>query len=353
MLDGTYGLIENQISHWVRQHVGLHDAENGKCKKLVLRHLTIDRRPQGDVHTFNITEDAGLLGTEAADKIINQVASHAQRDANDLSSGVQTYAIYAYYTKNANYCPRKIFRVAAEDEIERDVGPSEPPTEKGLTQMLMRHLEVGNKNSMVAMGYLFSTFQKELEGQRNQNAKFMSQQTEMAMLVQDVLNEGSKRRIDERKAEIVAQMTEGGFEHLKTILPIIANKLLGKGTIPENGMDSEFYALAALLETMDEKQQRFFAESLRPDQMQLLGVLLEKYEKRKKEIATVDSKKGGGLPADGVPRRLTRLFEKPSSLVKSGNALASDDEFTRRVEGRAKKIRETLGSIDPKKETTS
>src|SRR5215831_12274582 len=188
MLTDSRGLIATSIKDWIRQNVCTFDKERGRCHRLIVRHLTIDKKPDSDVHTVNIPGDPSIEGTEVADRVILDVAESAQRDANDLG-GLQTYAVYAYYSNDKTYVPRKIFRVSAEDEIERErEGTTEPATEKGLLSQLMRHNENNNRNSLVAMGYILQTFQKELKESREQNKVFMNQQIDMTLLVQEVLD---------------------------------------------------------------------------------------------------------------------------------------------------------------------
>lgn len=358
MLTGSRGLIENQISDWIRRNVCIPDKERGRCKKIVIRHLNSDRKPKGDVHTVNVPADPAYEGTEVADKIVADVAEAAQRDADDCNAGVQMYAIYAYYTNDPRYCPRKIFRVAADDEMEPDVGPSEPPNEKGLTTQLMRHLEITSKNSLVAMGYILQTFQKEIEQQRSQNRIFMQQQIDMTILVQETLDNAAKRRIDERSSELQTSMVEGVYEHLKVALPILANRLAGKEVFPAK-MDRELYILASLLEGLDTEQQQTLQGMLKPGQMSLLAELLGMYEERKhkfqKEQGETDEDEDEDVPADGKPKIsggggasksgapkisnvLLRMFEKRKNLVNTEKAAQAEDQRAKRIEDRAKKI---------------
>jgi hypothetical protein len=133
------GMIEQQIATWIRKQVVVKNEVHGPCNKIILRHLNIEKKNQGDVGSFPIRLDPE---SEEIDPIINAIIESAQKDADDMNQGVQNYAIYAYFPQDASYVPRKIFRVAAaNEEFERDVNPSEPPTEKGLVSQLMRHNE--------------------------------------------------------------------------------------------------------------------------------------------------------------------------------------------------------------------
>jgi hypothetical protein len=371
VLTGERGLIENQIKDWVRRNVCLIDKENGRCHKLLVRHLTVDKKPDADVHTVTLTGDPSVEGTEIADRVILDVAECAQRDANDLG-GIQNYAVYAYYTNNKTYVPRKVFRVASEDDVDRErEGTSEPPTEKGLVAQLMRHNEINTKNSLVAMGYILQTFQKEIGQQREQNRIFLNQQIDMTILVQEVLNDSSKRRIEEKSAEIQVSMIEGVFEHLKVGLPILINRLAGKEVFPAR-MDRELYMMATLFEGLAPEQQAELTNMLRPEQLSILGELLGMYEERKhkflkkhgeepeeaeeedggkngKTNGHVVAKKNGsgnGLKAVGAgTNKLLQMFERRRSLVNSEKAIDLEDQRTRRIERKAQEMKDKLKDV--------
>ena len=350
VLTGSAGLIETQIKNWVRTQVCVTSKEMGRCKKVVLRHLSVDRKPMNDVHSVNIASDAAFEGTEIADKVILEITEAALRDANDLK-GVQTYGIYAYYTGDPNWAPRKIFRVSADEDFDPESGPSEPPTEKGIVAQLMRHNEINSKNSLVAMGYIITTFQKEIGEQRAMNKTFMEQQIETAMFIQDVMNDAHKRRIEERKAEVEMTVMEGVFEHLKIILPIIANKLAGREIVPSS-MPPEFMLFASLLENLSDQQQTILRDMLNPQQLTVLAELLGAYEKKKAKLFgdKPPSDEDGEPPrstgtttiATKPQNRLATLFEKRSLLVKKDNRFEVKDDFTRDMEDRAEKIKRKM-----------
>ena len=352
VLTGSAGLVEAQIKNWVRQHVCAVSKEHGRCKKVMVRHLNIERKPVGDVHTINITTDAGVDGTELADKIINEIAEAALRDANDVRAGVQTYAIFAYYTNDLNYVPRKIFRAAADEDSDPEAGGlSEPPTEKGLVSQLMRHNEITSKNSLVAMGYIIQTFQKEVEQQRSMNKHLLEQQIETAMLIQEVTNDAHDRRIKEKKAEIEMSVIEGAFEHLKVILPIIANKLAGKEVVP-GPMPKEIYLLASLLENLSPQQQTLLRDMLSPQQTSILAELLGSYEEKKSKLigesSSSEEKQGetNGTVTTKPPNRLVALFEKRSTLVSERDGrFEVKDPVMRKIEERAAKIKGRMSDL--------
>ena len=271
------GDIEQQIADWIREHVSSAVAGRGRCARLVLRHMSLEGKPQGDVNAFNIPQDEGLAGE--TDMLVNKVVDSAQRDANDYPGGIQRYAIFAYYTGDKGYVPRKNFRVAAEDEISRDVTPSEPPTEKGLVGQSMRHLEAVLKTATVSYGVVVENLTRQVRDQQEAKKVSDQQMVDVMLLVQENLNEAHRRRLDERREEMMMGIKEGIFEQLKVAAPIILNRIAGKPLLPEQS--KSFMLMAALLENLRPEQQAFLRDSLDPPQAAVLGEILGEYEKQK------------------------------------------------------------------------
>jgi hypothetical protein len=327
-------------------------AGRGRCKRMVLRHMSLENKPQGDVNSFNIPMDEGLAGE--TDMLVNKVVDAAQRDANDFEGNIQKYALYAYYTDDPNYVPRKIFRVAADDEVTRDVNPSEPPTEKGLVAQTMRHLEAVMKTATVSYGVTVENLTRQVRDYQ-ESKKVADQQTvDLMLLVQANINEAHRRRLDERKEEMEMGIKEGLFEQLKVAIPIILNRVAGKPLLPEQ--DKSFMLMAALLENLRPEQQAFLRESLDPPQAAVLGEILGEYEKKKASFmgGTQRLPGGGALavanavppPTGPGPGELTEIMAPPNPAMGSlgrmfqsvrertltGADNESDDEVLRNLE---------------------
>ena len=373
------GLVDQQIRAWIMDHVCISEVNKGACRKLILRHLNINKKPQGDVQAFNVQPEAGAGEIDA---LVSQVVNAAVNDATSLNSGIQLYAIYAQYPNDPSYVPRRVFRVASatEEEIERDVDPSEPPTEKGLVSQLMRHNEIVSKNAMVGMGYMFQTFQRENTRMSDMIDRFSTQQIDMMLLVQDTMDDAHKRRMEEKKTEMELSLREGVFEHLKMIFPIIANRVAGKQLFAEP--DKSFYMMASLMESMEPDQQMEILERMSPHQQTMFAEMMNEYRKKKEEL-TMNSpdkelyakgEKGtlsgqmkpmfgnrGGLPASMGPSQMagktksmtapskeeTRevplmaespdipMFQKRTDIINKDDASKTADETMQKFEKRA------------------
>lgn len=357
------GSVEQQIGDWIREHVSMPVAGRGRCRRIVLRHMSLESKPQGDVNSFNIPQDEGLAGE--TDMLVNRVVDAAQRDANDFEGGIQKYALYAYYTDDPNYVPRKIFRVAADDEVTRDVNPSEPPTEKGLVAQTMRHLEAVMKTATVSYGVTVENLTRQVRDAMEAKKVTDQQTVDLMLLVQENINEAHRRRLDERREEMEMGIKEGLFEQLKVAIPIILNRISGKPLLPEQ--DKSFMLMAALLENLRPEQQAFLRESLDPPQAAVLGEILGEYEKKKASFMGGSHKlPGGGAlaidnalpppseqgelsvmpPPSAGASSLGRMFQNVRERTSTGADEESDDEVIRNLEKHGMRFMSRLADLN-------
>jgi len=276
------GVIIQQLEQWVRREVAFPEKSRGKCYKVVLKHLTVDRKVQGDVTQFPVKLEEG--GEDEIEPLLGQVADAAQTDANDLNSGVQSYALCAYFTLDKNYVPRKIFRVTSVDEeVERDISPSEPPTDKGITSQLMRHNEAVMRQMTIMYSMHMQTTQRELHRLADMNERFAQQQLDVIALAQDMMDNSTKRRLDERREETNLAIKEEAMSKLAAVVPVVINRLAGQQVLPTE--DRSFMLMASFLENLSDEQQQNFLATCTDAQRMVLAEILAEYEKKKSKLA--------------------------------------------------------------------
>jgi hypothetical protein len=331
------GVIEHQLRQWVRDQVL---AKKFNCRELVLRHVTMDSRPQGDVGHYDVPT-GDVTPSHDVDTIVGQILDAAQADADSVGGSVQMYALYATFDKS-DYTPRKIFRASPQTEFDRDVAPSEPPTDKGLAGQAMRHMEAVLKTSVASQGYLFSLLERQVQRLQDKDERSDQQKIDMMLLIQDVLDSAHARRLEERKAEASQGMKENALEYLKVAAPIILNRLAGKPVLPEK--NKSFMLMASLLENLRPEQQAFLRESLDPAQLTVLAEILAEYEKDKATFEGQNDKSsqvaaaGNSLPPTDDPESSSspkppKIFQKIKDRLLE-NDEPSKDPFMRRLEQR-------------------
>jgi hypothetical protein len=345
------GVIEHQLQQWIRDQVLVKKLN---CEKLILRHVTMEGRPQGDVDQYDVPV-GDLTPAHDVDVMAGQIMAAAQADADAVGGSVQMYALYASF-KNSDYLPRKTFRVSPQlADFDRDVSPSEPPNEKGLAGQAMRHLEAVMRTSVASQGYLFSLFERQVQRLTDKDERADQQKIDMMLLVQDVINEAHTRRLEERKAEASQGMKENALEYLKVAGPIILNRLAGKPVFPEP--NKAFMLMASLLENLRPEQQAFLRDGLDPAQLTVLAEIMGEYEKDK---AAFERKTGGSTPqatgnslppteelGDNETPKPPKMFQRVRDRLLEGDDL-SKDPVLRRLEQRGASFTQHLTDKDDK-----
>lgn len=277
MNDDDKAIISQQIDEWLRRQTILPSGDHGRASKILLRHLSVDNKVQGDLGTFQVKVDPGSVNLGS---LTSSIAEAAQKDADDLAQGIQKYALYAIFPDDLNYFPRKVFRVAASnDDFERDLSPSEPPTEKGLVSQLMRHTESIMKTMTVHQSYTTGILQRENQRLVEMNEKYSQQQVDFMVLLQDTMDQSHSRRLNEKKDEAALAMKETIISKLESLVPVIINRIAGQTVIPVE--DPSFILMGTLLEGLSTEQQMNFLNSLDEGQKPLFAEMLSAYEKKK------------------------------------------------------------------------
>jgi len=263
----------------MQAHVALPDVKlHGKCNRVVVKHLNVERKPIGDVGAFAVKLDEG--GENEFEPLLITIAERTQQHADDWNQGVQTYALYAYYADDRGYTPYKLFRVAASDvEMQNDLVPSEPPTDKGLAAQAMRHLEAILRTSTVANNQLLSSLLNENKRLGEMVERFGQQQIDMMLIMQDLTDNSHGRRLKEKESEVNLAMKEEVVSKLSALVPIVINRIAGQQVMPEE--DRSLMLMSGLLEQMTPQQQRTFYQTLTDPQKMVLAEILEAYEKKK------------------------------------------------------------------------
>lgn len=347
------GQIRSQIEDWVKKNVAFPDVKmHGKCTKVVLKHLTVDRKVQGDVKSFPVRLEEG--SEDELLPLLLGISEAAQRDADSLSQGLQRYAIFAYYLQDAKYSPRKVFTVnpSTEEEIERGADPTEPPTEKGLVSQTMRHLEAVMRTVTVSTSTMMTAQVGEIRRLTELNERFMSQQVDFMVLLQDTLDRSHRRRLEERDEEANLAMKESAMSKIEALVPVIINRLAGKTVLPEE--DRSFMLMSALLENLSDEQQASLMKTLSDDQKMVLAEVLAAYEQKKSKWLSGQKKLVVGEAAK-EPREVPALpaaVPLPTTMsLKERIALSpveSPDPHVRRLEADARSFTDRMRQLTNK-----
>ena len=148
--------------------------------------------------------------------------------------------------------------------------------------------------------------QKDMERLSTANQHYAEQQLDFMVLMQDTMNDATKRRLMERDAEASVAMKEDAMSKLSALLPVVINRLAGSQVLPEQ--DKSFMLMSALLENMSDEQQQAFYDQLTVAQRMTLAEIMSEYSKRKSKWI-----------ASQKPVVLGKKNELPAAVLPSGS----------------------------------
>lgn len=307
--------VSTRLEAWVTANIWKNKEELGDCKRLVLRHLALGGKADSVVHTIKLSND-DHFEPSAAGAISNTFAKEAVSDATGLGTGIQRYALFAYFAKDPHVASaRHPFMVAGaeDDEHNRNM---EPANEKGLVHQLMRHNEINSKNSMVAMGYMFQTQQKQMARLSDAQDTMMEKYWDMIGLITEIQDVKEERaiRINESNANMEVKKQIG--KKLEVLLPIVVNKITGKETFPE-AISPATMSMSALMESMTDEQIKIMLKTMTSDQQILLMDIRDKISKAK-----MGNDRASESMADMIRERTKELVQQ--KLEKGGMTLRTN-----------------------------
>lgn len=274
--------LASRLQKWVTANIWKHTTASdlGKCQKLVLKHLLVTGKPDSIVHTIKLdSNDHSEPSAPLA--IASALAGAAVDDACGMGTGIQRYCLYAYFeSEPGNVGARHPFMVAGLDPNEGELQDSEPANEKGLIAMLMRHNEINSKNSMVAMGFMFQSQQRQIARQAEQNEKLMQTHYDMTFAMDDLVSQKHERDIRTKETEATIAMKRSIGTKLETLLPVVANRVAGRDIFPE-AISPSTMLLSTLVESMTPDQVQVLKQTMTPEQTVLFVDIIANMQKAK------------------------------------------------------------------------
>jgi len=106
-------LVQEQIANWIRRNLLRAFPDRERCRRIVVRHLDLDRQPQEWASEFPVPAGEGFAGE--IDFLIDAIVEAVQHHVSGCDFPIQLYALYACRNKG-RYVPHRVFRAAREVE---------------------------------------------------------------------------------------------------------------------------------------------------------------------------------------------------------------------------------------------
>jgi len=242
------------LEEWIDE--AMTDGEKpGGCTQIKLMHMV--GSGQNELHTITFSGSRKWTPKELAEAF----DARARFFGQDLP-GAQTYCLMAFYEGCNDPLARHPFVIAAA-QADFNGLTTEGPTDKGVVQQSMRHLEVqqSEANRMVRFAAESLTNLNEMLMARvkDQEAEIMDGHKQLRSMVLGDLTERHKFEMERQKGEREEMM----LAKLVEFAPLLLNTLTGKEVIPVSKADTiliDTLARSATPETVQVLMQTLPAE---------------------------------------------------------------------------------------------
>jgi hypothetical protein len=299
------GRLARELREWLTEV----SEEGRKIAKVVIAH-------EGSAHPVRVYPQLPDKGEgPAADAFIAKVAERMESDARNWSGKPQKYWVEGWRGEDEFYTSRIGFEVAIEDPEEGSGhGPTEKPTEQGITQMLMRLLDSSHGKSLAHLGRHSEAFilllMQELGEKRKEIQRLTDERATMIQAFEAMATEKTKRDLLEAEAKRNGEMVEELFKDVKAALPILANRFAGEKLFPEPELAPEQVILRQLVRDLEG-----------PEMQALLHAIAQKSPRTGIMISELALKvKGEDERRDGVTKALKEGKQEIARGLMNGSA---------------------------------
>lgn len=255
-----------QFEQWIRKQVFVM-LDGGKCRQLVMRHVTSASRTGQVVLKLDVPEDVDDNWVVTAR---DELSNTAQADSDGVG-GMQSYVIHSFHGEDETPTARFTIRMHGEAEVEDDNISTEPPTKSGLLSQTMRHLEAVMRTSAIMQASALQTTQRIVGQQEQIIEKLVKEKFDNIDTVEALLSQKSEREIEQARAAHKMDIQDKLVEKVNLLVPVIMGKIAGSGqkmlTAGQSPLEAQ---LGALADSFDTDQLNALQKVMRPEQLMVL-----------------------------------------------------------------------------------
>lgn len=307
-------MATTKVVNWIKKMLAF-DNEGETVDRLILRHLTATVQGTGaDVHTVRLPpKSAPGLDESHVSAWADELEHAAQDDAEGLQGATQSYIIFAFSKldrdrrRPVSRCPLRVAQgdgagVGAGSALALSGGragelagmagggggggaygyDSEPPTQAGITSMLMRHTEGATRIALAGMQQIVQTLTRENARLTSAVEQAFDRQIELIAAHESIVSEKAKREQEIFAATASESRKNEMFTKLMLLAPNIINRVMGKKAIPESTTPLQ-ELVTELGASFTDDQSAKLMTILTPDQIMAFGTIMQEVAKRKEE----------------------------------------------------------------------
>ncbi len=255
--------VRNKLERWMRHQILVADDEKGRCKKLIVRHVSGGKASSelGSIPVPKKMEDEQWFN-EACSAIENMVYD----DAEGLG-GVQTYVVFAYFELRSDKPGgRFTIRETSSGDVDPEDIESEPPTKTGVLTQMMRHTEAATRMSLMSASQVMNTMRSTIARQADQIEKLIVERHAGFEIMERLKSQDLERRMLVEHEEKDTKFKQDVLDKITPLVPVLINRLTGRKMLPEKKTAIEGMA-QGLIESMTPEQMDKLQSVFTPAQM--------------------------------------------------------------------------------------
>ncbi len=300
----------SKIADFMRSMLARDDVGPTKLRKLVVSHIVRGNKVGDEILTISVPDAPTTDWLEdKATRIVEQAAA----EALTLGSGLQRYAVHAFFDAEDRSRGRYVFACAGQDEGDDETISTEGPDAEGVTSMAMRHAEVfaqlGSRGSMHQLRALLEDnreLRRDIKDLNKEIREMHAERSKGLRLMEDLQTAKMERDLKINRERMKDRILDDAAEKVTLILPMVINHLAGRKIFPESA--AHVLALKSFGESLKAEDFEALRSVLKPEKYGLLVSTLTSVSKTADEVP-------GAAGAD-APNSLATV--SPATVAKNG-----------------------------------
>jgi hypothetical protein len=244
---------------------------SGRLVKIACVQIVKGNRLGDELRTITVPDDDKRAG-DWADTTAAKILDVATEEAAKLGSGIQRYAVQAWFEGEDHSRARTIFTVAGAEEMGKGALELEGPDLEGQIGQQIRHNEFLQKLLFQANGQHNRELQEENSKLRRENEQLRAEQFKSIDRVRQILLADADRAAADRREAVKTRLIEGSVEKLELFLPHAVNAWsmgkYGKAVFPEAAM--QMVTAKTFVDSITDAELKKIEQAIGPEKAALL-----------------------------------------------------------------------------------
>jgi hypothetical protein len=287
-----------KLTEWCRKQIASNRRE-GKCVRLSLHHVSPMGKATAEIARVGVGDglpDSELVTDIHADGYARELWQEAENYAEGIGD-TQAFVACAYFEADADkVIARHAFRIHVEGEDASGIVDTEPGNLSGMVKQQMRHNEAVMRIMTQSYGAVLGSQNRHIERMSSMLEKLWEDKLSNIEATEELISAHHQRAMEMRQVETTAKIKEDAASSIMTLLPAIANKIIGKKILPET-TDVTLQQVVKLAEGLSEEEFTGMLAALPPAKKIALIELMK----------TVEDRSNESEEAPLVPKRLTAV----------------------------------------------